>query len=557
MPRVLILKFGAIGDVIMAIPAAHLLHCEGFEVHWVCGETVLPILALYPWIKPILINDASLLKGSPAQKLKVMLQLWHRLAFRSYHLAAILYYDNRYRLLTLPLRATRKLTLSHSDRRFRLLPGRHHTDEFARILLGWPDEHRPLPLPPVRVPPSSLPQSPLSRTEKWRVVLAPAGARNMMNDDALRRWQPENYVELARLLLERQVEVVLIGGPGDAWVKPLFKPCGSMDFTDLIGELSLPQTLALLDDADLLVTHDTGPLHMAGITSCGIVGIFGPTDPQGRLPQRPGTIALWGGEGFACRPCYDGHSFPPCPANDCMAQITPSFAMVNIMHLLSERRDGRLRPPRIIAPPSSIAAAPLVTVAEAHYQSMGADLQTMPHKALFLDRDGVINLEVGYLYRSKDVRFVDGIFSLCRTARMLSYKLVVVTNQSGIARGLYTSADYESLMAWMQEQFANAGARLDAVYHCPYHPVHGVGEWKREHEDRKPSPGMLLRAARDLALNLSESVLIGDRCSDIAAAKAADLRQAFLLSGTEIKGCAGEYLRIDSLADAEAWLLTH
>ena len=371
MPRVLILKFGAIGDVIMAIPAAHVLHSEGCEVDWVCGQTVLPILALYPWINPILIDDASLLKGSLAQKLKVMHQLWRRLAFRSYHLAAILYYDNRYRLLTLPLRATRKLTLSHSDRRFRLLPGRHHTDEFARILLGWPDEHRPLPLPPVRVPRCSLPQTPLSRTRKPRVVLAPAGAKNMMNDDALRRWQPENYVKLAWLLLERRVEVVLIGGPGDAWVKPLFQSSGFAESNDFIGKLDLPHTLALLDDADLLVTHDTGPLHMAGITSCGIVGIFGPTDPHGRLPQRPGTIALWGGAGFACRPCYDGHSFAPCPANDCMAQISPSFAMVNIMGLLAERHDGRLLPPRIITPPSTIEAAPLVAIAEVRSASDG------------------------------------------------------------------------------------------------------------------------------------------------------------------------------------------
>ena len=188
---------------------------------------------------------------------------------------------------------------------------------------------------------------------------------------------------------------------------------------------------------------------------------------------------------------------------------------------------------------------------------MEIDIHTMPHKALFLDRDGVINLEVGYLYRSEDVRFVDGIFSLCRTARMLSYKLIVITNQSGIARGLYTSADYESLTAWMREQFTDAGASLDAIYHCPYHPEHGIGEWKREHEDRKPSPGMLFRAARDLGLNLTESVLIGDRCSDIAAAKAADLRQAFLLSGTEIESCTGKYLRIERLAEAEAWLLTH
>lgn len=174
--------------------------------------------------------------------------------------------------------------------------------------------------------------------------------------------------------------------------------------------------------------------------------------------------------------------------------------------------------------------------------------------ALFLDRDGVINHEVGYLHRPEDVRWVDGIFSLARTARGLGYKLVVVTNQSGIARGFYTTAQFELLMEWMGAQFVEEGARLDAVYHCPFHPVHGIGEWKREHEDRKPSPGMLRRAALDLGLDLRNSVLVGDRCADIEAANAAGLRQAFLLAGTEKNGCPGQAVAVASLAEVEAWL---
>ena len=161
----------------------------------------------------------------------------------------------------------------------------------------------------------------------------------------------------------------------------------------------------------------------------------------------------------------------------------------------------------------------------------------MVSPALFLDRDGVINHEVGYLHRPEDVCWVDGIFSLARTARGLGYRLVVVTNQSGIARGLYTTAQFEALMDWMGAEFLRQGAPLDAVYHCPYQPEPGVGEGQREH--RKPGPGMLLRAARDLRLDLERSVLVGDRCSDLAAARAAGLRQAFILRGTERNGCSG------------------
>ena len=178
------------------------------------------------------------------------------------------------------------------------------------------------------------------------------------------------------------------------------------------------------------------------------------------------------------------------------------------------------------------------------------------NRALFLDRDGVINQEVGYLYRPADVRWVEGIFSLCRRARALEYKLVVVTNQSGIARGLYSPADFGALMDWMGAEFVAQGAPLAAVYHCPYHPEHGTGQWKREHEDRKPGPGMLLRAARDLGIDLGASVLVGDRCSDIAAANTAGLRQAFLLSGTEPGGCSGVYQGISTLGELQGWMET-
>jgi len=150
-------------------------------------------------------------------------------------------------------------------------------------------------------------------------------------------------------------------------------------------------------------------------------------------------------------------------------------------------------------------------------------------RALFLDRDGVINEEIGYLIRREDVRFMPGIFELCRTAVELNYLVIVVTNQAGIARGYYTEAQFGELTNWMRSEFRARGSDLAAVYFCPYHEEFGIGPYKRASEDRKPNPGMILKAARDLSLDLSESILVGDKESDLQAATAAGVGSIFLL----------------------------
>jgi D-glycero-D-manno-heptose 1,7-bisphosphate phosphatase len=109
-------------------------------------------------------------------------------------------------------------------------------------------------------------------------------------------------------------------------------------------------------------------------------------------------------------------------------------------------------------------------------------------------------------------------------------------------------------MVWMLEEFVKQGVALDAMYYCPFHPE-GVGEYKREHVDRKPGTGMLRRAARELRVELERSVMVGDRCSDMAAANAAGLRQAFLLLGTETEECAGDYRSVKTLHEVQEWLV--
>lgn len=144
---------------------------------------------------------------------------------------------------------------------------------------------------------------------------------------------------------------------------------------------------------------------------------------------------------------------------------------------------------------------------------------SMTTPALFLDRDGVINVDRGYVHRIEDFEFIDGIFELCRCAKALGYKLVVATNQAGIGRGLYTEEQFHALTDWMKARFAEEGAALDGVYFCPTHPTAGIGAFRVESTFRKPGPGMLLQAARELDIQLAKSMMLGDKTSDRAAAR--------------------------------------
>jgi len=159
-------------------------------------------------------------------------------------------------------------------------------------------------------------------------------------------------------------------------------------------------------------------------------------------------------------------------------------------------------------------------------------MQAAPRRAAFLDRDGVINVDHGYVCRREDFVFVRGALAACAALHDLGLALVIVSNQSGIGRGLYSEADYQRLTAWMAGEFAAAGAPLAGAYHCPHHPQATLAAYRRACECRKPAPGMLLAAARELSLDLGRSVLFGDKDSDIEAALAAGVPQRVLL-GTD------------------------
>jgi heptosyltransferase-2 len=330
--KALIVKIGAIGDAASVLPAARRLHQSGLEIDWLCGKTIAPLLSCYSWVRPIVVDDELLFGDHKASALWQIARTWSRLIGSSYELCAILQYDRRYRILALPVRAHRWIALSRHLRAFNLISERQHSAEFARILCGLEDEYCADNIAPAT--PDLLPPNPMEPQGKIRVALAPGGARNLLRDDAQRRWPLDSYYTLAQILLDKGYEVVLSGGPGDLWVEPRFS---GLPVESRIAQWSIPQTLAFYQSCDCVITHDTGPLHLAGLMECGLVGLFGPTAPSKAIPRRKGVIGLWGGERLACRPCYDGRSFAKCDWNGCMISISPQRVAAAVESLLANK----------------------------------------------------------------------------------------------------------------------------------------------------------------------------------------------------------------------------
>jgi D-glycero-D-manno-heptose 1,7-bisphosphate phosphatase len=141
--------------------------------------------------------------------------------------------------------------------------------------------------------------------------------------------------------------------------------------------------------------------------------------------------------------------------------------------------------------------------------------------AAFLDRDGVLNVDHGYVCKSRDFEWIAGAREAIRYLNDAGYLVVVVTNQSGIARGYYTEAEFRALHRWIDEHLRESGARVDAVYFCPHLPDAVLPVYRKECECRKPRPGLLLQAVRELDIDPASSFLIGDEARDCAAAAAA------------------------------------
>ena len=175
----------------------------------------------------------------------------------------------------------------------------------------------------------------------------------------------------------------------------------------------------------------------------------------------------------------------------------------------------------------------------------------MSKPALFLDRDGIVNVDYGHVHKVQDFHFVDGVFDLVRKAQQAGLDTFVVTNQAGIGRGMYSEEEFFTLNKHMLEQFRRRGLEIVKTYYCPHHPTQGLGQYLQDCECRKPNPGLILEAARDFDLDLKSSIIVGDKESDVGAGISAGLRNVVYI-GEEISLSARvSYRSVREMVDAD------
>lgn len=343
MKRILFIKLGAIGDVIQAAAAVEeyrRLNPE-VKVDWMIGLAITDLLKEMAVADRIIaVPDSGLFSKSPVIRAVTLIKIWLRIIsqMRSYDAVYIAHTAWQYTLLSIPAYLRNPRLLFTKLKRFYPKLNEYRVSEYSVFLSrkSISSSNGALILQSLgeRLLKNNNESADLledERSKKW-IALIPGGGKNMVRDDRLRRWPVENYVQLASELMAQGFSVMLLGGKTDEWVKPFFN---GMAVKDLIGNTTLVKTAMMMSQANLIVCHDTGPFHMATLTSAPLIGIFGPTPVSAVAPiGRKQFTVFKAPESVKCAPCYDGFGYAPCDNPICMQASSVLSVLGAANHLL-------------------------------------------------------------------------------------------------------------------------------------------------------------------------------------------------------------------------------
>ncbi|MDR2400338.1 MAG: glycosyltransferase family 9 protein [Deferribacteraceae bacterium] len=295
MKKILIIKIGAMGDIALAssvlIPLKQLY--PDSRITWLCGDDLKELVENFPEVDNIITVSRRLVSGTIFHKIIFTLFCWFRLSFSRYDLCLIAHNGKRYKILPILI----------SAKRFRLysgrsgsIPGRYRGTDYARLADGSDCKNNlPPQFPKIKFGTTAYPRS---------VLLFPGGAYYEAPFDGLRRWSVDKYRSLAERLLSDGHRVTLIGGASDKWVERYF---AGLNVASAVGKTSINSLLALISESSALVSHDSGPMHLAVLVKTPLVALFGPTWHRDCLPQNGNFTAVY--PDIPCYPCYDGKYF--------------------------------------------------------------------------------------------------------------------------------------------------------------------------------------------------------------------------------------------------------
>ena len=355
-----------------------------------------------------------------------------------------------------------------------------------------------------------------------------------------KRWLPDRYAEVVnRAVTDVQgrsgarVGVAILGAKGE---EPLGKAIADQIKTRTVvcsGQTTVRELMALVKRCQLFLTNDTGPMHVAAAFKVPLVAVFGPTDWQTTSPF--GVDAQLVRQPVSCAPCL----LRECPIDHrCMTGVT-----------VEQVYDAVVQHLPLVAPPPAVDPAP---------PTPGLTSTSLAGVTVFLDRDGTLNVDTGYVKSPDDFTVLPGVGAALARLKQAGARLVVVTNQSGLGRGYFSSRDLEAIHSKLRLVLAEDGVTLDGLYFCPHHPD--------DHCNcRKPARGMIDRAHAELKVDLSRAYVIGDSIRDVELAKQVGARSLLVMTGPSsaealadltVRDLPPDYVA-EGLSQAVDWIVAH
>ncbi len=355
-----------------------------------------------------------------------------------------------------------------------------------------------------------------------------------------KRWLPDRYAEVVNRVLKdmqaqsgARVGVAILGAKGEERLGQAIAEQIKTRTVVCSGQTTVRELMALVKRCQLFLTNDTGPMHVAAAFKVPLVAVFGPTDWQTTSPY--GVEAKLVRQPVSCAPCL----LRECPIDHrCMTGVTVEQVYgAALQHL-------PLAAPLLLPEPAS--------------SRRSIDPVSLAGVTVFLDRDGTLNEDTGYVKSPEKMALLPGVGAALARLKQAGARLVVVTNQSGVGRGYIAAKDLEAIHAKLRQLLAEDKVTLDGLYFCPHHP-------DDQCNCRKPAPGMIERAVAELQVDLSRAYLIGDSARDVELAKQVGVQSLLVMtgpSGTETladltdRGLSPDHVA-DALPHAVEWILAH